>query len=68
MIDDGSKSLPDFYKIVKGTTRRLVSNDEWDNVLDKFPSLMKYFAGQDGSAGHGELPDSVLQLHDNEPM
>jgi hypothetical protein len=55
MIDANRRRSPDFYKMIKGTTRRKISKEEMANVLEQFPSLI------DQQLSFGFVDDTKLE-------
>ena len=49
MIDKGALRSPDFYQMIKGTTRRTVTNEEMDNLLCRDVEFANYIAASIGS-------------------
>ena len=57
LIDRKSFSFPDIKQIIYGTTRRLIFQEEYNNLLNNFTSLYLY------AAKHGHVPDDILEAH-----
>ena len=56
MIDQTTKSVPDFQKIT-ATTRRAISKEEYENCVNQFPLLLQVHYEE------GHLTDPVMEVH-----